>query len=369
MNGEKNRTDYKGLNISMKAPDTGDNVFLSGNFNNWQANDVKFKMTYHGHGQYSFVFPSDFSFSQPLEYKYVRSGGWKFGEIDRFGNEVDNRIPFTSKGEIKDTVARWRNDGKYYRSEFYPNIQTISHKFEIPQLIKTRRITALLPFDYDTSNRRYPVLYLQDGQNLFDDNAPFGSWEVDKKLAVLSEIGMGNVIVIAIDHAKEERINEFSPAVHNLNKGAAEGKRYVRFLAETLKPFIDQNFRTIPDSHNTGIGGSSMGALISIYAGILYPNIYSKLMIFSPSLWMTPEISFNKLNKFSSFHTKIYVYAGGKESENMINNIKRFEGRVKERAPQDSQVNFKISIDPDGVHSERHWGREFPKAIDWLFYN
>lgn len=365
----KVRFNSNGLNIEMYGPDTGDHVYIAGNFNDWKTEDNRFKMSYAGNGQYHFSFPSDFEFKQPLQYKYHRTGGWDYGEIAQFGDEMPNREPRNTSGFIKDYVQRWRHDGKYFNQQFYPKIQILSHDFHIPQLIKTRRITALLPHDYHESQKRYPVLYLQDGQNLFDDNAPFGSWEVDKKLAVLSELGFGNIIVIAIDHAREQRINEFSPAKHNMNKGAAEGKKYVRFLAETLKPYVDQNFRTIPDAPNTGIGGSSMGGLISIYAGILYPNLYSKLMIFSPSLWMTPEISFNKLNHFTSFHTKIYVYAGGKESETMIDNVKRFEQRVKVKAPNDAHIEFRISIDPHGTHSEYHWGKEFPKAIQWLFYN
>src|SRR5690606_23404738 len=94
---------------------------------------------------------------------------------------------------------------------YSPIIEIINENFEIPQLIKTRRIAALLPYDYHTSNKKYPVLYLQDGQNLFDDYAPFGSWELPKQLTYLAKHGLGDVIIVAIDHAESERIKEFTP--------------------------------------------------------------------------------------------------------------------------------------------------------------
>jgi predicted alpha/beta superfamily hydrolase len=85
----------------------------------------------------------------------------------------------------------------------------ISEEFEIPQLIKTREIWALLPHDYDTSEESYPVLYLQDVQNQFNENAHLGNWEIDKKLAVMSDYGIGKII-IAIEHAESERLQEYN---------------------------------------------------------------------------------------------------------------------------------------------------------------
>ena len=363
------KPDTQQIKISMKGPDVGDEVFLAGNFNDWQAADPRFKMQYLSPGHYQLNLSQNISGKKKLEYKYVRKGGWNFAEVDRYGNKIENRVLDPKNSNIEDEVDRWLENGQYFSENYYPKIKIISEKFEIPQLIKTRRITALLPYDYYESDAKYPVLYLQDGQNLFDDNAPFGSWEVDKKLAVLNEMGMGDIIVIAIDHAKEERINEFSPVEHDTNKGVAEGRKYVKFLAETLKPYIDQNFRTMSDAPNTGIGGSSLGGLISIYAGSMYPEVFSKLMIFSPSLWMAPEMKFNPEKYMKPMQTKIYLYAGGNESKTMVSNIKSFQKRVKYNSPADSKISFKLSIDPHGTHSERHWGEEFPIAVKWLYYN
>jgi len=346
-------------------PDDDRPVYVVGNFNDWQAPDERFRMQRKKPGQYELHFPKDVSLPNPLEYKYLR-GGWQQEETGPYGESVDNRTIPLKSGLVQDYVPFWKKNGLPYRQEFLPKIEVLSEDFEIPQLIKTRRIAALLPHDYEAKEQRYPVLYLQDGQNLFDDYAPFGNWGVDKKLAMLKEKGMGDLIVVAIDHAEEERIEEFTPS-YETRLGRGQGKKYARFLADTLKPYIDKRFRTLPEREFTGIGGSSMGALISIYAGMMYPEEYGRLMIFSPSLWVTPRIPFHAISFTAPMDMRIYVYAGGKESKNMIPNVKRFQAEI-ERNSEDVHMDFKLSIDPQGQHNEARWGAEFPKAVEWLFF-
>lgn len=340
-------------------------VFVAGNFNGWRTGEEAFRMEKTGPGEYRFQFPNKYLLPRQLEYKYHR-GDWDWAELDEYGNPPPNRKADVLKQEqCHDFVPRWMEEGRSYPLEFLPIPQVISEQFEIPQLIKTRRISALLPYNYYQTDKRYPVLYLQDGQNLFDDYAPFGNWAVDKKLAVMAERGMGDIIIIAIDHAKEERIAEFTPS-YRTKLGTGEGKKYVRFLADTLKPYIDKTFRTLPERQNTGIGGSSMGALISIYAGLIYPEVYNKLMIFSPSLWVAPHIHFHFLNFQEPQDMDIYLYGGGEEGANMIPNIRRFKQAFEEEGK--AHIRFNLSTDPWGKHNEARWGEEFPKAMEWLFF-
>ena len=250
---------------------------------------------------------------------------------------------------------------------FLPKIKIITDEIEPPPLGSERRIAVMLPHDYDQSRKRYPVLYLQDGQNLFEFRSPFGNWHVDRRMAELAEAGMGDLIVVAIDHAEEERIQEFSPPGVT-TFGTSFGKEYARFMAEELKPYVDQNFRTRPDRQHTGIGGSSMGGLISIYSGFIYPEVYGKMMIFSPSLWLTPKIYFQAINFFNPFSTKIYLYAGGKESKTMVPNVQRLKSALQRKGLDGSKIEFRLSIDPEGGHDEASWGEEFPKAVKWLFF-
>lgn len=359
---------HERLTITLITP-SGDHapVYLAGNFNNWQTKDPRFQLQKEGDGRYIYRFPENAKLPEVLEYKYTR-GSWETEEVDAYGNSVNNRrVSPGALANVEDYVPRWKKAGLFHDPAFYPTIEVISEAFEIPQLIKTRRIAALLPHDYYNSEKRYPVLYLQDGQNLFDDYAPYGSWGVDKRLALLAEKGFGDLIIIAIDHAKEERIAEFTPATRT-QLGSGNGKKYVRFLADTLKPYVDKHFRTRPERAFTGIGGSSMGGLISIYAGMIYPEVFSKLLIFSPSLWVAPNIHFHAINFHAALHTKIYIYAGARESANMVPNVRRFKKAIEEQH-LDANILFNLSIDPRGEHNEARWGKEFPKAVEWLFFN
>ena len=150
--------------------------------------------------------------------------------------------------------------------------------------------------------------------------------------------------------------------------GKGQGREYVRFLAETLKPYVDKQFRTKPDRLNTGIGGSSMGGLISIWAGFMYPEKFSKLMIFSPALWVSPNIHFHAMRFTMTLNSRVYVYAGGAESKNMLPNVERFREALLSQELTEPDLDIELSIDPDGQHTESRWGLEFPKAIEWLYF-
>lgn len=341
-------------------------VYVAGNFNEWKGQDERYRMEQVEETKFRFTFPEGTILPSPFEYKYLR-GDWTEEELDASGNGIGNRRLEHPTDFVQDTVPHWKRNGLHYNPDLLPQIQVLDENFEIPQLIKTRRIAALLPHDYEQTDKHYPVLYLQDGQNLFDDYAPFGNWGVDKRLAILTERGLGDIIIIAIDHAEAERIAEFTPS-YETRLGIGQGKKYVRFLADTLKPYVDKRFRTKTEREHTGIGGSSLGGLISIYAGMMYPEVYDKLMIFSPSLWVTPQIPFNTIAFTEPMDARIYLYAGGKESKNMIPNVKRFKQAV-ERSAHKVNLEFELAIDPNGEHTETRWGEEFPRAVEWLFFN
>ncbi len=254
------------------------------------------------------------------------------------------------------------------KPDYMPRIEVISDKVKAPPLGRKRRIAVLLPHDYDETEKRYPVIYLQDGQNLLDYRSPYGNWHIDHRLAEMAQEGIGDVIVVAIDHADKDRIREFSPP--EVTKfGVSVGRQYAAYMVDELKPYVDKHFRTLPDRAHTGIGGSSMGGLISIYSGFLHPEVFGRLMIFSPSLWLTPKIYFQAINFFNPFHTKIYLYAGGNEGTSMIPNVQRLKAALHRRGLDGSKIEFNLSIDPDGEHNEARWGEEFPKAVRWLFFD
>lgn len=361
-----NLTLYTGLYIILTTDENDARpIYISGNFNNWRTQDKEFLMDKIGINSYHYKFSHDFDYPVELLYKFTK-GDWSEVEIDSEGNSTQNRSTFAHTGLRIDHVAKWRKNRLSFKQSYLPQVQLISDEFKIPQLNKTRKIWALLPHDYDNSGDRYPVMYLQDAQNLFNESAECGNWGIDKKLAVMSEYKIGKIIIIAIEHAEEDRIKEYNVGKTILGKG--QGKKYIRFMTDTLKPYIDSNFRTKKEREFTGIGGSSMGGLISIFSGLRNPEVYGNLMIFSPSLWVGPELKI-KTEKTETADTKIYLYAGDDESKKMVEHVKKFQEDLisKEFIKNKSSIN--ISIIGQGMHNETYWSDEFPKALEWLFFN
>ena len=355
------------LNLLLTTDDDDNRpVYISGNFNQWKTQDKDFEMEKIGNGLYHFKFDVDFVYPNELLYKFTK-GDWSEVEIDKYGNRTENRSCKQHAGVRKEHVDRWRKNWLPFKPNFLPQIHLISEEFEMPQLNKKRKIWALLPHDYDESSESYPVLYLQDAQNLFNEQAQFGNWEIDKKLAVMSEYNIGKIIVIAVEHAEKDRIKEYN--VGKTILGAGQGKKYIRFITDTLKPFVDKKFRTKSEREYTGIGGSSMGGLVSIFSGLMYPEVYGKLMIFSPSLWVVPKMDFTGIDFDEPSDTKIYLYAGGDESATMIEHVKRFKKNMIKNEFVADKMKINLSINLQGKHSETYWSDEFPKAIEWLYFN
>ncbi len=341
-------------------------VYLTGTFNKWDPRDEAFIMQLQEDGSYFLEIP-DKKLRGKIEYKYTK-GGWESVEIDRHGNISSNRKITKGAQSTNDHVERWRLNWGPFKDDFFPEIELISESFLMPQLNKSRKVWALLPHNYHKTDKTYPVLYLHDAQNLFDENAIFGNWEIDKKMSILAEYGRGDLIIIAIENGHGDRINEYVLDADSVAKNA-EGKKYVRFLADTLKPYVDSVYRTKPEREFTGIGGSSLGGLISIYSGFLYPEVYSKLMIFSPSLWVNPDYDFPVMNFRNPYDIKIYMYGGVIEGSEMTERMLEFESRMQSTDKYSVQFSFKMSINPEGRHQEFYWSQEFPRAIEWLFFD
>jgi predicted alpha/beta superfamily hydrolase len=355
------------LRIELASPITDDRpIYLTGNFCKWLPDLEEYKLKQSAPGIYTFEFPTDFDFPEVLEYKYTR-GSWDQVELDEFGTPRHNRYAYSHQHAIQDLATHWQQAPVNQLVDYSPIIEILSETFEIPQLNKQRKIHVLLPYDYYTKQDvHYPVLYMTDAQNLFGEHPDHDTWQIDKSLKELGE-KYADIIIVAIDHGGAERTNEFSP-YDNPNLGKGQGALFLKFIAETLKPQIDLQYRTKKDRLNTGIGGSSVGGLLSIYAGLMSPDIFGRMMIFSPSLWISKRIYFDAIHFFEPFETRIYIYAGGKESENMIENTNQLHETIKNQGFGYSRVKINTSIDLNGEHHEKRWGKEFPIALKWLFF-
>ncbi|WP_188814398.1 alpha/beta hydrolase [Hymenobacter cavernae] len=248
-----------------------------------------------------------------------------------------------------------------------PNVTILTDSFTIPQLNRERRIWLYLPNDYATSQRRYPVLYLQDGQNVFDEATSFsGEWGVDETLSHLQATGQDQgCIVVAVDNDGKRRLDEYSPW-RNEKLGGGEGSAYVEFVVKTLKPYLDSHYRTLPGREHTGIAGSSMGALISLYAALKYPDVFSKVGVFSPAFWFAeqPLFTFVRTAKIQ-LPMRFYFVAGAQEGEKMVPLMSAMRDSLRSLGVAEKDISYQVRA--DGKHSEWFWRREFPAAYQWLY--
>jgi len=246
-----------------------------------------------------------------------------------------------------------------------PNVQVLA-PLMIPGLDRQRTVRLYLPPSYANSKERYPVLYMHDGQNLFDAATSFlGEWEVDESLNSLAQARHLDLIVVGIDNGGEHRNLELAP--FDNENGKAEGDAYLAFIVEVVKPYIDAHYRTKSGRDDTGIMGSSLGGLISHYALLRYPQVFGKVGVLSPSYWYAPP-----LYAFTAAHppardSRWYFYAGGAEDEHMVDDLQRMLGVM--RAGGLAPAAMTVHVVPGAAHNEAAWRAEFPRAIEWLFGN
>ncbi len=340
------------------------NIYIAGNFNNWDPGNADFRLTNIGGGQYEITFTPSIN---QLEFKFTR-GSWDSVEGTAGGTFIANRQLNYPGGQqtVELNIQGWEdNGGGGGNSTAAENVSIISEDFEIPQLNRTRRIWIYLPPDYQASPDSFPVMYMHDGQNLFDQTTSFaGEWEVDESLNSLFENGDKGIIIVGIDNGGAHRIDEYTPWEHP-QYGGGEGDAYVNFIIETLKPYIDAHYKTKADRRHTGIMGSSLGGLISFYAAIKHQDIFGKAGIFSPSFWFSDEIYNLVENTGKQADMKVYLLAGEQESTSMVPNLQTMYATLLNSGFNDSEI--KIITHPDGQHSEWYWKREFPEAYLWLF--
>jgi predicted alpha/beta superfamily hydrolase len=241
------------------------------------------------------------------------------------------------------------------------NVYIIDKAFYMPQLQRSRRIWLYLPPEYRTSRQHYPVLYMQDGQNLFEDWSAFGEeWGIDETLNAVKS----KCILVGIDNAMDRRLNEY--ALHDHERyGKGEGASYLSFLVNTLKPYIDETYRTLSGREHTFIAGSSLGALISFYAMLHFPGTFGAAGIFSPAFWIAPDLereTQSTAGQNSSIPQRYYFYWGKKESAEMASNATIITGLLKTY----EHCTLKTVVNEKGTHSETEWRAAFPRFYKWL---
>jgi len=240
--------------------------------------------------------------------------------------------------------------------------------FESKILANQRQITIYMPPGYeDRPDRRYPVLYMQDGQNLFDDTRAFAGHSWRLREAADEAIGAraaSPMIIVGVDHAASDRVHEFTPTHDAERKAGGKAADYGRMLVEELKPVIDAAYRTIDDQ--TSIGGSSLGGLLSLHLALADPETFRGAIVMSPSVWWHGRVIVGEVRQFSApRRPRIWLDIGGREGREALTDARMLRDELRAKSWNDATLRY--FEDRRADHSERAWGARVRKALEFLF--
>lgn len=346
--------------VSFPGTHPQDSIFIAGTFNRWDPRSMPYRFEKSG-DKHIVLIPN----LNKGEYEFkVTRGNWQLCEAGPMGTVMDNRKLFLQSDTSLDiSVASWSDDyaGTGAKHTASTSVHIMDSAFFIPQLNRYRKIWIYLPLGYEKSKKRYPVLYMQDGQNLFDDATSFsGEWGVDECLDSLNMAGMNTGIVVGIENSTE-RLQEYSPFITDeiINP---EGKAYASFMANTLKPFVDKHYRTLPGKENSMVAGSSFGANISYYCMLEYPQVFGKGGLFSLSLRLMPQLINLTDSVAATLNSQFFFYTGAQESATMVTNTQVIADKLGEHS---SGLIYHIT-DLSGKHTEAYWRKWFGECYLWL---
>ena len=243
-------------------------------------------------------------------------------------------------------------------------------KVKIPELSgdAQRLVYVYLPEDYETSQKRYPVMYMFDGHNVFfDSHATYGkSWGMSEYLQKNNK----DLIIVAVEcnHEGHKRLEEYSPVdfeFPDVGMVTGHGKTYMEWMIGTLKPYIDANFPTLPDRENTSIAGSSMGGLMALYGVCDFNHVFKRAACISPSFWMSKDKVLDIVTGADmATDSAVYINYGSLELPNHPTSSDALIAVARTLLTR--RVNVKLSIIPGGVHNEGSWEKQIPEFMDYL---
>jgi predicted alpha/beta superfamily hydrolase len=251
------------------------------------------------------------------------------------------------------------------------------HEFSSHIFRNRRNLRVWLPPGYDlpeNSAQRYPVFYLNDGQNLFDAETSFTKveWQVDETADRLIRAGViPPTIFVGVDNTGVERLKEYLP-YRSLNPMILrpQGARYSSFLTKEIMPFVSQHYRTAKGPENTSLGGSSLGALIALHVAMTTPGVFGSILIESPSLWVSNRQILREAREPRLWPHKIFLAIGTREvgreekDRQSIENVRELE-RILRRSGLDDR-RLRVEVAEGGTHSEAAWAARLPDALQFL---
>jgi len=242
-------------------------------------------------------------------------------------------------------------------------------RFPSRYLSTPRDIVVYLPPGYEAGGR-HPVFYLQDGQNLFDPTTAFAGqdWRADVTADELIRAGaIEPVILVGIYHTGVRRVSEYTPTRDPRRKKGGKADRYALMLARELKPFIDREYRTNRAAPHTGVGGSSLGGLVSLEAGLLYPRVFGRLSVLSPSVWWDERSILEMVRRSNlTARPRIWLDAGMEEGDSVIADLRVLRDALLEKGWREG-VDLYYCEAPGAGHNEQAWGARFGEVLRYLF--
>jgi enterochelin esterase-like enzyme len=252
------------------------------------------------------------------------------------------------------------------------------HEFQSRVFRNTRFLRVWLPPNYDdaeNSGRRYPVLYLNDGQNLFEAASSYAGveWQVDETAdRLIREGAVPPMIIVGIDHAGKDRIREYMPhRSMNPMMLRVQGRYYPDFLIKEVMPFVGRNYRVAAGPENTGLGGSSLGALIALYTAMVRPGVIGRLLVESPSLWVSHRQTIKESRSVRIWPERIYLGVGTAEagsaerSRSVVDDVRELAAILRRAVL--SEKRLRLVIQDGAGHNEAAWAERFPEALRFLY--
>lgn len=347
--------------VNQVPTKANEDIYIMGSFNGWNPKDEAYKLRPFAGGKKIIVVknlePGNYA------YKFTR-GDMSKVESTADGRDIPDRVMEVNADFSYDiNIAGWKDDypEKPKRYSASPQVRIIDTAFAMPQLQRSRRIWIYLPKGYGSSSKTYPVLYMHDGQNLFNEQTAYaGEWGVDECLDTLQKKLGKEAIVVGIDNGGSHRMKEYNWYDH-AQYGKGEGQAYLDFISQTLKPWIDSKYRTKKGPEYTAIAGSSMGGLISMQALMYRGNTFGTAGVFSPSFWIAPQIFSEASQQNLPEYARFYLYAGGRESNTLVDEVRKMGDVLNKK----SNYDIRQAISPIGAHQEQYWRNFFPDFYTW----
>jgi predicted alpha/beta superfamily hydrolase len=222
----------------------------------------------------------------------------------------------------------------------------------------------------DDTVRRYPVLYLQDGQNVFDraTSSTGEEWSVDETAQRLIESGaIEPLIIVGIYHAGQGRIDEYTPTRDPKKNMGGKGDGYARMLVQEIKPFIDRRYRTLRSASNTGLGGSSLGGLLTLHLGLRFPTVFSRLAVLSPSVWWNDRAVVKDVEALTSKPPlRIWLDSGTGEGDEVARDARMLRDALVRKGWVEGQDLIYVEAE-GGAHNEQSWATRVEGVLRFLF--